>query len=216
MLILTHIGYDPMQGYGVNGNEFLKELLTLDAMGKKRIQIWINSVGGSVIDGWSILGGMLKCKAKVDTYNIGVAASTAGWLFQAGRKRYMSDYAICMEHNPSGGDKEITNLFRDSICTIISERTGMSKEDVYKRMDEETYMNAEQALKAKYCDEVVSTGAMNVRRVSQAETVTDKWLAAQNIVNLILPTKQIKTNKMADTKISAAIKLAERPTRGFT
>jgi len=115
MLILKHIGnaYDDQGNiteYGVQGADFCRELLLLDNAGKRNIQIWINSVGGSVIDGYSILGAMLKTNATVDTYNIGVAASTAGWLFEAGQNRDMSDYATWMGHNPhstDGDDPEI-------------------------------------------------------------------------------------------------------------
>lgn len=208
MLILTHIGYDEQMGQGVDGSEFLKELLTLDSMGKSRIQVWINSVGGSVIDGWSILGGMLKTKAKVDTYNIGVAASTAGWLFQAGRERTMSDYALWMGHNPSGGGGEVLERMRNSIITTISQRTGMSIQDVGAMLDRETYMDAQECLNNNFCDKVQATNSINVKRVSQAASITDKWKEAVTIVNSLLPkdfNKQIKTETMADTKISASI-----------
>jgi ATP-dependent protease ClpP protease subunit len=208
MLILTHIGYDEQMGQGVDGSEFLKELLTLDSMGKSRIQVWINSVGGSVIDGWSILGGMLKTKAKVDTYNIGVAASTAGWLFQAGRERTMSDYALWMGHNPSGGGGEVLDRMRNSIITTISQRTGMTTEDVGAMLDKETYMDAQECLATNFCDKVQATNSINVKRVSQAASITDKWKEAVTIVNSLLPkdfNKQTKTNTMESTKLSASI-----------
>jgi ATP-dependent protease ClpP protease subunit len=208
MLILTHIGYDEQMGQGVDGSEFLKELLTLDSMGKSRIQVWINSIGGSVIDGWSILGGMLKTKAKVDTYNIGVAASTAGWLFQAGRERTMSDYALWMGHNPSGGGGEVLDRMRNSIITTISQRTGMTTEDVGAMLDKETYMDAQECLATNFCDKVQSTNSINVKRVSQAASITDKWREAVTIVNSLLPkdfNKQTKTNTMESTKLSASI-----------
>ena len=208
MLILTHIGYDEQMGQGVDGLEFCKELLTLDSMGKSRIQVWINSIGGSVIDGWSILGGMLKTKAKVDTYNIGVAASTAGWLFQAGRERTMSDYALWMGHNPSGGGGEVLERMRNSIITTISQRTGMSTGDVGAMLDRETYMDAQECLNNNFCDKVQATNSINVKRVSQAATITDKWKEAVTIVNSLLPkdfNKQIKTITMESTKLSASI-----------
>jgi ATP-dependent protease ClpP protease subunit len=209
MLILTHIGYDEYMGQGVDGSEFLKELLTLDSMGKSRIQIWINSVGGSVIDGWSILGGMLKTKAKVDTYNIGVAASTAGWLFQAGRERIMSDYALWMGHNPSGAGGEVLDRMRNSIITTISQRTGMTQDAVGAMLDKETYMNAEECLENNFCDTIQKTNQLNVKRVSQATSIKDKWSEALQIVNSFLPDNfqnNQKTITMADTtKLSASI-----------
>jgi ATP-dependent protease ClpP protease subunit len=48
MLINKHIGYDEQAGPGIMGDQFQMELLTLDAMGKRNIHVWINSEGGSV------------------------------------------------------------------------------------------------------------------------------------------------------------------------
>jgi ATP-dependent protease ClpP protease subunit len=87
MLINKHIGYDEADGYGIMGDLFQAELLALDQMEKKRIQVWINSPGGSVMDGYNMYTAMLKTKTKVDTYCVGICASMAAVLFQAGRKR---------------------------------------------------------------------------------------------------------------------------------
>jgi ATP-dependent protease ClpP protease subunit len=55
------------------GDLFQAELLALDQMEKKRIQVWINSPGGSVMDGYNMYNAMLKTKTKVDTYCVGIA-----------------------------------------------------------------------------------------------------------------------------------------------
>ena len=55
MLINKHIGFDEKDGPGIDGSLFQEELLRIDAMGKKRIQIWINSPGGKVMDGYNIV-----------------------------------------------------------------------------------------------------------------------------------------------------------------
>jgi len=204
MLILKQIGdttdeYGNVIEYGINGHDFCRELMTLDTMGKKRIQIWLNSVGGSVIDGYSILSGILNSKTKVDTYNIGVAASTAGWIWQAGRKRIMNDYAFFMGHNPSngGGESDVLTKFRNGIIKIISERTWKDPQWVSDMLDKETYMDAEECLADNFCDEVTPTGTQNVRRMKTAETVTDKYKEALQIVNQFIPTK-IKPTTMAE------------------
>ena len=54
MLINKHIGYSEKDGQGVDGSLFQEELLYLDSLGKKAIQVWINSPGGSVVDGYNI------------------------------------------------------------------------------------------------------------------------------------------------------------------
>ena len=75
MLINKHIGFDLDEGQGIDGSLFQEELLKLDSLGKKRIQVWINSPGGVVMDGYNIFNAILKSKTKVDTYNVGIAAS---------------------------------------------------------------------------------------------------------------------------------------------
>jgi ATP-dependent Clp protease protease subunit len=208
MLILKQIGNTVDENgniteYGICGEDFARELLLLDAMGKDRINIWINSVGGNVVDGWSIFSAILKTKAKVDTYNVGVAASTAGWLFLAGRTRYMSDYAIWMGHNPfseDGGHTEILQRMRTSIATIISERTGLAIQKVYDLMDRTTYFDATDCKQNNLCDIVEETSKPNVKRVSQAKEITDKYKECLSIVNKVLTFNNNKnSNPMAET-----------------
>lgn len=205
MLILNQIGNTcddegNVIEYGINGAQFCKELLMLDSCGKEVINIYINSIGGSVIDGYSILGAMLKTKAKVNTYNIGVAASTAGWLFLAGRTRDMSDYATWMGHNPSatdGSDSEIRRKFEDAIVKITSERTSLSLEETKTMLDKETYLTATECLADGFCDTITATSKMNIKRMKGATTVQDKHKLALEISNIALPIK-IKPTTMAD------------------
>ena len=87
MLINKHIGFYSELGMGVNGEQFMSEMLALDAMGKSLINVWINSTGGGVLAGSNIVSAILNTKCKVDTYNMGVCASIAAVIFQTGRKR---------------------------------------------------------------------------------------------------------------------------------
>lgn len=207
MLILQQIGNTVDENgniteYGINGAEFCRELLQLDAMGKKRIQIWINSVGGSVVDGYSILGGILKSKTPVDTVNVGVAASTALWLYCAGKNREWFDYAIGMGHNPyseTEGADDLTQKMRASIATITAARsTSKDIVDVYEMMDATTYFNAEEAQEFGIVDKIVLSDSTNKKRVTSANTITDKHRAALQIVNKIVDNKKSQT--MADDK----------------
>jgi len=215
MLILKQIGHTcDAQGniteYGVAGSDFCRELLLLDAMGKKRIQVWINSIGGSVIDGYSILGAMLKAKTPVDTYNIGVAASTAGWLFEAGRNRDMSDYATWMGHNPhstQGDHPEILDKFRTSITHIIAARTGKDDDLVADMLEKETYMTASECLMEGFCDTITVTSRQHVKSMKNAATITDKYHTAAQIVNQFLPDKNTEIMDVNKMDISITNKL---------
>lgn len=181
MLIDKHIGIDEMGVAGIIGDEFANELLALDSMGKKRIQVWINSVGGSVIDGMSIYNAILRTKTKVDTYNVGVAASTAGWLFLAGRKRYMNDYAIFMMHKPTGSGSGL-EAFENSITTMIANRCHKSYDEISDMMEKETWLDAAQCMEYGMCDEISDSGGMNKRRLT-AMAVSDAWAYSNKILN---------------------------------
>lgn len=47
MLIDAHIGMDEVNGEGIMGAQFVREIMFLDTLNKKSIQIWICTPGGS-------------------------------------------------------------------------------------------------------------------------------------------------------------------------
>ena len=163
MLINSWIGWDKEMGYGIMGDRFLRELLMLDTMDKKRIQVWINSPGGSVSDGYDIYQAMIATKTKVDTYCYGIAASIAGVLFEGGRNRYMYKHANLMFHNAYGieNDKAIDSI-NASIAQIISERTNKDIKEIENVMAQTTWINSIDAETYGFCDKVIPTGTLNV------------------------------------------------------
>lgn len=196
MLINKHIGMDADDGMGIDDERFVIELLELDKLGKESIEIWINSVGGNVLAGMNIYHAALKTKTKVNTRNVGVAASIAAVIFQAGRTRTMSDYAKLMYHNPYGADPATLEPIRDSIAIMIAERVGKSKEDILSIMRKTTWLDAEEALADGFCDKVQASGELNKRReIKQAEDVTNLWKDCNKILNSFI-NKPTKPNSM--------------------
>ena len=200
MLIDKHIGIIDGE-VGIMGDQFASELLALDSMGKKRIQIWVNSVGGSVMDGMSIYNAILRTKTKVDTYNVGIAASTAGWIFMAGRKRYMNDYAILMLHEPynpasAQADKGLM-AFSESIKTMISNRCKKSYDEISEMMSGETWLNAEECMEYGMCEEVTHSGSMNGKKLTEMSTI-DAWKYANSVLNISLNKNDKKMIKVAN------------------
>jgi ATP-dependent Clp endopeptidase proteolytic subunit ClpP len=191
MLLNKHVGFDTDDGMGIDGAEFQSELLRLDTMGKKRIQIWINSPGGVIVDGFAIYNAILKTKTKVDTYNVGIAASIAAVIFQAGRKRLMADYAILMYHNALGGDESQLGIFNAAITSMI-QRSGMSREQIVKMMSAETFLNANEALKEGLVDEIEASVNFNRKAFSSQNTVKE----IQAVCNTALKSKIKKNSRM--------------------
>lgn len=188
MLINKHIGYDAELGQGIDGSTFQAELLRLDTMGKKRVQVWISSEGGIVMDGYKIYNAILKSKTKVDTYNVGICASIAAVIFQAGRKRVMADYSLLMYHNPYGGESTELKKMRESIAVMVAERTGNSKDDVLKIMDRTTWITSSEALLNGFCDEVEYSKDVNTKH-GNAKAL---WESGAVVANSILNPKNSK------------------------
>lgn len=207
MLINRHIGYDEQEGMGIDGAIFQQELMLLDTMGKKRIQVWINSVGGMVMDGYNICNAILKTNTPVDTYCMGMAASIAGVIFQTGRKRIMADYGILMYHNPYAGDKTNSPMLesmKDSLNTIICNRCAMDAKAVQEMMDNTSFIEPEMAKALKLCDEVEVTQKLNTKYMPKTQSDSAAFhLAANKVLNKILTNQTNKMQKVLN-KLSLA------------
>lgn len=194
MLINDHIGFDEEEGFGIMGALFQKELLALDQIcletNKKRIQVWINSPGGIVEDGMSIFSAIQKSTTKVDTYCVGMAASIAGVIFQAGARRVMSDYAYLMYHNPYGSDDDKgMAAVTDMICKMIAGRTGKSVVDIQKMMDKTSWISADEALATGMCDKIEASSDLNKRRQANIQdNAKNFWKESKLILNKLFQT----------------------------
>ena len=189
MLINAPIGQDSNDPYAayVDGAIFQKELMEIDGMGKKRICIHINCVGGNVMEGYNICSAILKSKTPVDTYNVGIAASMAGAIFMCGRKRVMMDYAVLMIHNPFGGtDKKQLDAMRGSLVTMISAKCNLDDKQVAYLMDRESWIGASECLSQGFCTEIEATSKSNQKMMPLAQAgIRAMWAGANEIYNNI-------------------------------
>jgi len=202
MLLNKHIGFDEDEGMGIDGSIFQQELLLLDTLGKKRIQVWINSPGGVVTDGYNIYSAILKSNTPVDTYCIGAAASIAGVIFQAGRKRIMSDYGWLMYHNPFGGSDGILKTMQASIIKMIEQRCGMSEDEVSRMMARTTFIAAGEALNMNLCDKVDASVDENTKYLRK---ITDQ-MQFHKECNLVL-NSILNNNPKINTMIKVCMRL---------
>lgn len=193
MVIDRHIGFDETDGYGISGAEFARELMYLDELGKDRIQVWINSPGGNVMEGYNIYNAILRSKTKVDTYCIGIAASISAVIFQAGRTRIMNDYGVLMFHNPFGSDSsEAITAIRNSVIKMISSRSGMDETKCGKMMDREPFMDPAEAMELGLCDSIEQSGDKNKKRMSAVSVENNAagyYREATKIFNSLLTNK---------------------------
>lgn len=197
MLLNREIG----QGEGmVSGADFQEQLMFLDSLGKKRIQVWINCVGGSIIDGYNIYNAILKSNTPVDTYNVGICASMAGAIFMAGRKRIMSDYAKLMMHPVQGStDTKAYTSFMDSISQMIESKSSCTKEEVTMMMQSTTWLGSSECLEKNLCTEIEVTKNSNKKYLPTETNILLEY--SNSIINDLFINKKNKqmiqvTNKL--------------------
>jgi ATP-dependent Clp protease, protease subunit len=132
----------------------------------KDIMIYINSPGGSVVDGLAIYDTMQYVKPAVSTMCLGQASSMGSLLLCAGAKgkRYALPHSRIMIHQPSGGtrgqskDMEIqlaeTIRLRKALYEIYVRHTGHTYERIEKDCDRDNFMSAVDAKQYGLIDEV--------------------------------------------------------------
>lgn len=135
---------------------------------EKDIQLYINSPGGSITDGMAIYDTMQYIKPDVSTICIGMAASMAAFLLNAGAKgkRFALPNSEIMIHQPSGGMQgqatdmnivvERIKKIKERMYTIMSENTGKTFDEIYSACERDNYMFADEAKEYGLIDEVIT------------------------------------------------------------
>ena len=149
-------------------NLVVAQLLFLEAEDpKKDIFLYINSPGGSVTAGLSIIDTMHHIKPDVATVCVGMAASMGAVLMVAGAKgkRSALKHSRIMIHQPMGGaqgqasDIEITareiQKLKKELYTIIADHSGNPFDRIEKDSDRDYWMTSEEALEYGMIDKVL-------------------------------------------------------------
>lgn len=148
-------------------NLVVAQLLFLEAEDpKKDIYLYINSPGGSVTAGLSIVDTMNHIKPDVATVCTGMAASMGSVLLSQGTKgkRFILPNAEVMIHQPWGGaqgqasDIEITARHilktRDRLNKMLAKATKQPLAKIEKDTDRDFFMDADEAKAYGIVDEI--------------------------------------------------------------
>lgn len=129
------------------------------------INLYINSLGGSVLEGVSIYNQLRRHPAKVTAYIDGFACSVASVIAMAADKVIMPKNAVMMIHNAwavaSGNAKELRKAADDldvlneagRNAYLLKSAGKIAEEELVKLMDAETYLTAEQCMEYGFADE---------------------------------------------------------------
>lgn len=149
-------------------NLVVAQLLFLEAEDpKKDIFLYINSPGGSVTAGLSIVDTMNHIKPDVATVCTGMAASMGSIILSQGAKgkRSILPNAEVMIHQPWGGtqgqasDIEITARHilrtRDTLNKMLAKASGKPLATIQKDTDRDFYMDAKESKAYGLVDEIL-------------------------------------------------------------
>ncbi|MFS1133989.1 head maturation protease, ClpP-related [Enterococcus hirae] len=175
-------------------SSFQKDLKELGDV--KKINLHVNSPGGSVFEGIAI-GNMLKQhKAYVTAYVDALAASIASVIVVSCDKVIMPENSMMMIHNPwsfaIGNANELRKKADDldriaesSVVTYLAKAgEKLTEEKIKQIMDEETWLSAKEAFDYGLCDIVESSNQI-------AASISEKLFSNyQRVPKKFLMTKQ--------------------------
>lgn len=215
--------------YGVIGDSWFEESITarqfvadLKALEKdyQRINVRINSPGGSVWDGIPIFNAIKNSTADIHTYNDGLCASMAAIILLSGKTVHSADNALLMLHSPisgvygNAGDfeqvLEMLNKVQDSLISCITSRnTGKTADEIKAAYfdHKDHFLNADEALAENFIDEIVKGNNKvsdkikdlnhdqvidQFNKLVKSRTIFDKWFSSAS--DIFLPNSEIDMN----------------------
>lgn len=150
-------------------NILTAQLLWLDQQSDKPINMYINSPGGSVIDGLQLIDTMNFINAPISTTCLGMAASMGAVILSCGEKgnRFVLPHSRVMIHQVSSQmqgtyedmriEFEQTERCKKDIYKILSQNIGKPYEEIEALCDRNNWFIGSEAVELGIADKVVET-----------------------------------------------------------
>ena len=132
---------------------------------KKPITIEINSPGGDISCGFSIINAIEQSKAPIHTIISGEACSMAALIFIVGQKRSMYYNSHAMFHPLSSGQSDYLQYIKDRarfltelekhLDRICKKHTKFTTIDMQKMSAGELWISAKNAIQKGICDNII-------------------------------------------------------------
>ena len=131
------------------------------------VKIYINSYGGMISAGMSIIDTMNHIKPDVSTIAVGMAASMGAMILACGTKgkRLALPNAEVMLHQPSGGVKgqakeieieaEHMKKIKERLYLLIAKQTGKTKSQIERDVDRDRWLSAKEAQEYGMIDGII-------------------------------------------------------------
>tara|TARA_R110002020_G_scaffold101258_1_gene238688 strand:+ start:572 stop:1231 length:660 start_codon:yes stop_codon:yes gene_type:complete len=131
------------------------------------LRLFINSYGGSVFAGFSIMDTIKNCKTPVHSYVDGSAASAATLISVVAKKRFIFPNSFMLVHQLSStmwgnyeamkDEMENLDLIMDRIKKIYKEHTNMGVRQITNILKKDKWFEAELCLELGLVDEIVES-----------------------------------------------------------
>lgn len=147
----------------------IAQLLYLSSVDERDINMYINSPGGSVVDGLGLVDTMNYINCDISTTCIGMAASMGSVLLSNGAKgkRFVLPHSRVMIHQVSSSqsgtlaDLEIeleqTRRCKNDVYKILADNTGRSFDEMEKLCDRNNWFIGQEAVELGIVDKVLIT-----------------------------------------------------------
>lgn len=159
------------------------------------VTVWINSPGGNVFAAAEIYTMLKEYAGQVTVRIASIAASAASVIAMAGDRVEMSPTALLMIHDPStiamGNARDMEqaiatlNAVKDSILNAYTLKTGLRKSKISEMMENETWLDAKEALRLGFCDAILYTDDQDPEEDPEASADTER------ITNMLFSTRQM-------------------------
>ena len=143
------------------------QLMFLDNLNNNDITMHVDSPGGSVKSGLSMVDVMRYIKSDVATINTGMAASMGSILLSSGTKgkRSSLNFSKVMIHQVSSGaqghvqDNRISQMESEKynyiLFKMLAENSGKSFDEVLESARRDKWLNSQEALEFGFIDEII-------------------------------------------------------------
>lgn len=148
-------------------NDLIAQLLQLEHEDPdEEITLYINSPGGSVVDGLALYDVMQSISCPIRTVCIGMAYSMGAILFVAGDKRDMLPHSKIMIHDPlvthiEGSALQVQTQsqklleVRKATNEILARHTGKTIKQIEAKTCQDSYFTAKEAVKFGLADNII-------------------------------------------------------------
>ena len=153
--------FDEIGAYGITAQDFIAEMKEYK---DTPVNLRINCIGGDVFDGMAMYNIIKKREAKTTAYIEGIAASMGSVIALAADEVVMAENSLFMIHNAWGGamgeaedmrkTASVLEKISGEIANIYKRKTRLSLDRITDMMDEETWLNAEEAYELGFIDSI--------------------------------------------------------------